>query len=703
MLDPILKLAIASEHDVVAARQFARQISAALGFEAQDQTRVATAVSEIARNASRYARNGAVDFSIEGERAPQLLLIRVTDSGPGIPHLDEVLAGRYRSRTGMGMGVLGARRLMDQCEVRTGSGGTEVLLKKILPGKAPYFSHDRVKALARSIASKPAATPFEETLQQNRDLLRALTELRERQEELSQLNSELEDTNRGVVALYAELDEKAGHLRRADEMKSRFLSNMSHEFRTPLNSIRALAKLLLQRSDGDLTPEQEKQVNFIQKAADDLRELVDDLLDLAKIEAGKIEVHPTELSVPTLFSALRGMLRPLLVGESVSLRFEEPAGIPTLHTDEAKVSQILRNFISNALKFTERGEICVSSAYDADSDIVTFSVADTGIGIRKQDQASIFEEFTQVNNPLQRRAKGTGLGLPLCQKLAGLLGGGVEVESEPGVGSTFSVRLPAHLGDQAPQASPDTAPAAVPAIGPLKLPVLVVEDDEAALMYYSKILRDTNYQAVPARSLREGRRMLRSLRPAAIVLDVVFRGEESWQWMGELKVDPATKAIPVIVVSTVNDERKGLMLGANACLDKPVERSVLLQKLDEFTRNRVLLIEDEASLRYTMKRLLEASFIVVEAVNGHDGLLAAAMLSPRAVVLDLGLPDIAGEEVLARLRGDPATASLPVLVATSRTLSASEAGRLQDQTARVMSKDDLNDRLLGAVSATITG
>ena len=192
--------------------------------------------------------------------------------------------------------------------------------------------------------------------------MRTLDELRQRQEELARLNRELEDTNRGVVALYAELDERADHLRRADEVKTRFLSNMTHEFRTPLNSILALTRLLLDRVDGELTPEQERQVYFIRKSAENLSELVNDLLDLAKVEAGKIVVRPAEFEVRNLFGALRGMLRPLLLNTSVNLVFEEPDGIPPLHTDEGKVSQILRNFISNALKFTEQGEVRVSGA-----------------------------------------------------------------------------------------------------------------------------------------------------------------------------------------------------------------------------------------------------------------------------------------------------------------------------------------------------
>ena len=272
--------------------------------------------------------------------------------------------------------------------------------------------------------------------------------LRQRQVELERLNQELEDINRGMVMLYAELDGKAKELRHADEMKTRFLSNMSHEFRTPLNSIFALSSLLLDRADGELSSEQEKQVGFIRKAADMLLELVNDLLDLAKIRAGKIDVHPVEFETANLLSALRGMLRSLLVNETVKLVFEEPENVPSLYGDEGKISQILRNFISNALKFTERGEVRVSARYDEDRGVVTFTVSDTGVGIAPADQERIFEEFTQLEHPAQSQFKGTGLGLPLCRKLAALLAGKIELESELGVGSKFSLTLPVRYEPQ---------------------------------------------------------------------------------------------------------------------------------------------------------------------------------------------------------------------------------------------------------------
>ena len=244
-----------------------------------------------------------------------------------------------------------------------------------------------------------------------------------------------------MLALYAELDDRADHLRRADEMKSRFLSNMSHEFRTPVNSIIGLCNLLLdERARSGVEPEAE--IPFIRQSAEHLLELVSDLLDLAKVEAGKTVVRPVRFEIPQLFGALRGMLRPLLLNQSVSLIFEEPDHL-ALFTDEAKLSQILRNLVSNALKFTERGEVRVS-ARAPDAGLVEFSVADTGIGIAASDLERIFEEFFQLEHRLQRKHRGTGLGLPLSRRLAELLGGALRVHSEPGVGSTFTLTLPDH-------------------------------------------------------------------------------------------------------------------------------------------------------------------------------------------------------------------------------------------------------------------
>ena len=260
----------------------------------------------------------------------------------------------------MGIGLLGTRRLMDRFEIDSKPVGTTVRMVKHIPPQHAPMTQRTVRELNRKLEQRTPESPYEEIEQQNQELLKTLQELRARQEELELLNRELEDTNRGVVALYAELDERADYLRRASELKTKFLSNVSHEFRTPLNSIISLARLLMDRLDGDLTSEQMKQVRFIESSARDLQEMVNDLLDLAKVEAGKIRIRPKQFEVHELFSALKGMLKPLLADNtSVELIFEDASELPALYTDEGKVSQILRNLISNALKFTPSGHVRV--------------------------------------------------------------------------------------------------------------------------------------------------------------------------------------------------------------------------------------------------------------------------------------------------------------------------------------------------------
>src|ERR1700760_3880321 len=321
MIRPVPSLMLANEKPGWSARQRARSVAASLGFDHHEQIRIATAVSEIARNAFRYARGGAVTFSVD--TAKRMFEIVVTDQGGGIPHLDKVMEGSYRSSTGMGMGIVGTKRLMDDFNIEASRTGTTVRFGKRLP-VARSIDEAMLQRVSSELARQHPATPIEELQTQNRELLNTLNELKERKEELLHLNEELQDTNRGVVALYAELDERADYLRRASELKSSFLSNMSHEFRTPLNSMLALTRMLLDRMDGELSPEQDQQIRFIQKSAKELAEMVDDLLDLAKVEAGRLEVKPKAFEVAELFGALRGMLKPLLAESSLNLVFEIP-------------------------------------------------------------------------------------------------------------------------------------------------------------------------------------------------------------------------------------------------------------------------------------------------------------------------------------------------------------------------------------------
>lgn len=276
-------------------------------------------------------------------------------------------------------------------------------------------------------------------------------ELAARNADIAALRTELEETNKGVVALYAELDDKAAQLRDANELKSRFLSYMSHEFRTPLTSMTSIANILLSRLDGPLTDEQQKQVEFIRTSTRELTEMVNDLLDLAKVEAGRITISPEWFEMVDLFAALRGMFKPIVHSTTVSLVFDEPEDEIKLYTDDKKLSQILRNFISNALKFTPAGEVRVTARLVGD-DQVEFAVTDTGIGIAAEHVPNLFADFVQINSRLQKRLRGSGLGLSLARKFAELLGGSVAVESELGKGSRFSVTLPMRIADPLPAA-----------------------------------------------------------------------------------------------------------------------------------------------------------------------------------------------------------------------------------------------------------
>lgn len=572
-MNRLLTLALKFEQDIVSARQRARQIASLLGFDERDQTRITTAVSEVARNAFVYAGGGKIEFMVESARGGPALVVRVSDTGPGIRDLEYVLSGRYQSSTGMGVGLVGAQRLMDDCQIRSEPDrGTEVTLTRRLSAGAPPITDAVVARLTGELAAKAPQSPTAELQQQNQELLRVLTELRERQQEMQRLNSELEDTNRGVVALYAELDEKADSLRRADDTKTRFLSNMSHEFRTPVNSIRALTRILLARTDGELNREQEKQMQYIARAAEDLGTLVDDLLDIAKIEAGKTEVHPGEFTVATMFSALRGMLRPLLVSESVRLVFEEPEGVPMLYTDEGKLAQILRNFISNALKFTELGEVRVKAEHLPAEGAVCFSVADTGVGIAPEDQERVFEEFLQVANPLQKRSRGTGLGLPLCRRLAALLGGRLTMKSELNVGSTFCVTVPLTYGN-VPARQPAGAPAYEPTLpdaGPRLPTVLIIDDEESSRYVLGKLLSQHPVRVQEAADGITGLQRARALQPDLIFLDLKMPERDGSEVLVDLKQDPATRPIPVVMISTVSSEIMRLydLTGAAAVVPK---------------------------------------------------------------------------------------------------------------------------------------
>jgi signal transduction histidine kinase/CheY-like chemotaxis protein len=699
----LLQVVIAAETDLVQVRSRTRRLAELVGFDLQDQTRITTAVSEIVRNAYEYAHGGHISFRLTGEARRPNFEIVVRDRGPGIRDLDAVLSGTRKSPTGMGIGLTGARRLMDDFEIVSLAGeGTTVRLAKALPAHAGQMTPATIRSITARLAADGPADAVAEITRQNQQILLQLEELRERQEDLQRLNQELQDTNRGVVALYAELDERADHLRRADELKSKFLSHMSHEFRTPLNSIIALSRLLLSHSDGELTAEQETQVGFIRKAAQNLTELVDDLLDLAKVEAGKTTVVGSQFSIASLFGALRGMLRPLLIGDNVALLFDDPHNAPLLDTDEGKLSQILRNFISNAIKFTEKGEVRVWATADPVTDTVSLHVRDTGIGIAASDVDVIFQEFGQVTHRLQGRVKGTGLGLPLAKKLAELLGGAITVNSVLGEGSTFTVTIPRIYDASEPQEADDDW-----SIETGQIPVLVVDDDPADALAIQRLLAESIYQPLIARSVRDARRFMQSVQPAAILLDIILAGDESWRLLLELRSQDASNEIPVIVTSSTGDVRKAVHLGADDYVAKPVDREGLIDALDRVTGRhsaiRVLLVDDEEVTHYLVRQLLPRSrYRLWIARDGRDALERLAEYRPDVILLDLAMPGTDGFAFLSQLRQEISPTELPVIVLTSAVLDPLVRSSLSS-TPMILSKSELaSDTLINAIGSVLS-
>ena len=542
--------------DVVNTRQRGRHIAQVLGFEGQEQVRIATAISEVARLAIADG-NGSIEFLLEEFPAPALL-VRVLAPAS----LQGLIVGRAPDALRPGPALAPALRLMDRVSLRLeGAGEVRVELAHDLPRGVPSASV--LQALRMELERHRRSNATDELQRQNEDLVRTLDELNQRKAEVERLNRELEETNRGVVALYAELEEKAEALRRASDMKTRFISNISHELRTPISSVVNLSQLLLDRIDGPLTGEQEKQVLFVRKSGEALQELIDDLLDLAKIESGRSEVHPTHFSVTDCFGALRGMLRPLRVHEGVALVFEEPREPLALFTDERKLSQILRNLISNALKFTTHGEVRISVS-TSEPGLVSFAVRDTGVGIAPGDLERIFEEFVQVEGPHQQGVKGTGLGLPLSRQLAQLLGGSLTVTSQPGLGSIFLAQV-ARDFTRRPKASSgegDVPPEPQEPEPELARTVLLIDDDEVVRYLLRRLLGDGSLQFREATSGLEGLRLATEVHPAAIVLDLSLPGMDGFEVLEALRRMPATRNIPVIIHTSrsLTEQERGRLL-----------------------------------------------------------------------------------------------------------------------------------------------
>ena len=510
----IAKLPLTSDTDAVLVRQSVRHVCERLRVDDNERTRFAAAVSEIIRNAVQHGGGGTVEIALD--QAAMQLVVNVRDRGPGIP--DDVWLG------GRGNGIQSARKLVDGLEISRGPSALVTLTRTLR--NLPIVNDALITSLREAVARDDGRAAADELFRQNRELTETFAALKTREEELARLNRELAETNSGVLALYAELEEQTEALKRAAESKERFYSEMNHELRTPLNAIMSLADII---SDGTITDFEtlKKPVGFLRKSAQQMAELVDDLLDLARVEAGKMTLRVTEFAVADVVGALRGVFRQLHTNENVQLIFDDRGAVGTMRSDEGKIAQVLRNFVSNALKFTDSGEVRLTVTAEADR--MRFDVTDTGIGIAPHDQERLFEAFSRIESPKRRQVKGTGLGLTVSKRLATLLGGEVEFASELGRGSRFSLVIPTRVNAESDKS------------------ILLIDDDEVARYLMKEMLRPVGVTVHEASSGSEGLALIKMQRPTLVLLDLNMPGMSGLEVLDAIRNDAATRDLPVII------------------------------------------------------------------------------------------------------------------------------------------------------------
>jgi len=532
--------------------------------------------------------------------------------------------------------------------------------------------------------------------------LEAYTKKMERQaKELKMLYKELETSNADTLTLYKELDEKNRALQELDRLKSQFLANMSHELRTPLNSIIGFTGIILQGLTGEITDEQRKQLEMVYGSGKHLLSLINDVLDLSKIAAGRIEIMPETFYLAQVIDSVIAMIKPLANSKNVRLLTTNmPPPDFEIYTDKNKVKQILINLLNNAIKFTHKGEIEINTEFLPEGDEIEISVSDTGSGIKEEALDYIFDEFRQVEGTVLGDKGGVGLGLSISKKLVELLKGKIRVESEYGVGSKFIFSLPLQVLPAKPVVT--TIPKTAEVTRPL---VLTIEDDPKAQEVLRIYLEDSGYKVIQAYTAREGVNLARKHKPYAITLDIIMPGRDGWDILQELKSMPDTANIPVIIASITDNRDLGISMGAIAYLLKPISPDELIRVLGDIERennikvNKVLVVDDNPADVEFIATLLEdtrvAGKTVLRAYGGSEGVTSAKKHRPDLVILDLMMPDMDGFEVIKRLRQSKATRDTSILVVTAKELSEEEHEFLRENAQHIMIKNEFTkDELL---------
>jgi signal transduction histidine kinase/CheY-like chemotaxis protein len=490
----------------------------------------------------------------------------------------------------------------------------------------------------------------------------------------------------------------------ANQAKSQFLANMSHELRTPLNAIIGYSEMLQEEVEDAGRSEFLPDLARIRTAGRHLLDLINSVLDLSKIEAGRMDIHLETFSVRQLMSEAESVVNPLAVKNDNRVIVDCPSDVGEMYSDQTKVRQALFNLLSNAAKFTEKGEIIVRARRETGTpDMIVFNVADTGVGMDSEQLSRIFEPFTQADASTTRRFGGTGLGLAITKKFCELLGGTIQAESATGVGSTFTMRLPASLGKAAEVQREPMSMAANAA----QSVVLTIDDDASVHDLLRRILERHGFRVESAYSGEEGLRLARRLRPDAITLDVLMRGMDGWGVLTALKADRELRDIPVIMMTVLDNRNQGFLLGATEYLSKPIDRMRLVEVLARYRRHgsasSALVVEDDFDSRRILSTALKSEgWAVQEAENGRVALESVKHSRPSIILLDLMMPEMDGFEFVAELRSAPENRNIPIVVLTAKEVNQEERERLNGQVSKIVQKGSMTlDEILQDLGALL--
>jgi signal transduction histidine kinase/CheY-like chemotaxis protein len=509
--------------------------------------------------------------------------------------------------------------------------------------------------------------------------------------------------------LFQEIDAKSREIEAASQHKSQFLANMSHELRTPLNAIIGVTEMLLEDARDLKRDDEVEPLDRVLRAGRHLLALINDILDLSKIEAGKMDLHLESFPMAPLIEDVVKTIQPLAAKNGNRVTADCPADVGMIHADQTRVRQALLNLISNANKFTERGKVTIGVRRKAEvgREWITVAVADTGIGMTPEQVGRLFQEFMQADASTTRKYGGTGLGLAISRRFCQMMGGDISVESEVGRGSTFTIRLPAEVLSAQPVPLPRSASAPRAPAGATPV-VLVVDDDPTVRDMTERFLTREGFSVVTADGGREGLRLTRELHPAAITLDVIMPDLDGWTVLAAIKGDPLLADIPVILMTIMDEKNRGYSLGAADYMVKPVDRerlAVVLRGIVGRGGRRVLVVDDDDILRRGILEALEKEgWKVSEAENGRVGLERLAEAVPDVIVLDLMMPEVDGFGFLEALRKRAEWRHIPVVVVTAKDLTEEDHRRLSGGVERILQKDaPTRDDMLREVSATLGG